>query len=79
MKQTGTCPKCSSRNIIAAAKAVDRGEANIQNEKIIATFRNPDAHIMKGKQTTPVSAWVCRDCGYTEFYADRPRDLETGS
>ena len=76
MKRTGICPKCASSNIIADAKAVDRGEGNAQSEKIIATFRNPDAFILKGKQTTTVSAWVCCDCGFTEFYADNPKDLE---
>ena len=75
MKRTGICPKCESKNIIADAKAVDRGEGHYQSEMIVATFRNPDAVMMKGKQTTTLSAWVCVDCGYTELYADHPRDL----
>ena len=75
MKQSGTCPKCGSKNIIADAKAVDRGDGNFQKEQIIATFRNPEAIIMKGRQTTTVSAWVCVECGHTEFYADSPGSL----
>ena len=75
MKTTETCPKCGSKNIIADAKAVDRGDGNLQKEKMIATFRDPDAMFFKGKQSTTVSAWVCVECGYTEFYADNPRAL----
>ena len=72
MKQSGQCPKCKSDDIIADAKAVDRGDGNGQHEMIVATFRNPDAFIFKEKQTSTLSAWVCASCGYTEFYADRP-------
>ncbi|XAL99359.1 hypothetical protein OT109_17485 [Phycisphaeraceae bacterium D3-23] len=75
MKRSGQCPKCGSNDIIADAKAVDRGEQYVQHEMILSTYRKPDALIFKEKQTTTVSAWVCAGCGYTEFYADRPRDI----
>lgn len=75
MKKTGICPKCQGTKIIANAKAVDRGEGNAQYEMLIATFRKPNALIFKEKQETTVSAWVCADCGYVEFYADFPSAL----
>ena len=75
MKKTGLCPKCGSSNIIANAKAIDRGDGNSQHEMIVATFRNPSALLLKGKQTSKVSAWVCVECGFTEFYTKRPYDL----
>jgi len=76
MKQTGKCPKCGSRDIIADAKAIDRGDGNTQYEMSVATFQKPDALIFKGKQKTTVSAWVCAACSYVEFYADSPSTIK---
>ena len=72
MKRTGKCPKCGCTDIIADAKAVDRGDGNSEQEMIIVTFRKPEAIFFKEKQETTVSAWVCAGCGFVEFYADRP-------
>ena len=75
MKHAGTCPKCNSTDIIADAKAIDRGDGNVQRDLSIATFGNPDALIFRDKSTTTVSAWVCAACGYVELYADRLGDI----
>lgn len=72
MKQTGKCTKCGSDDILADAKAVDRGHGNSVNDMTVATFRHPQALIFKGMRESTVSAWVCMDCGYIEYYADRP-------
>jgi predicted nucleic-acid-binding Zn-ribbon protein len=76
MKQSGKCPKCGSKDIIADAKAIDRGESNAQHDMAVATFEKPEALIFKGKHQTTVSAWVCAACGFVEFYADSPRTLK---
>ena len=70
MKYTNKCPKCGSKSIVADAKALDRGHYNSEGDLSIVTYRTPEALLFKGKQTTPLSAWVCADCGYVEFYAD---------
>lgn len=76
MKQTGKCPKCGGADIVADAKAIDRGHGNSQQEMSVATFRKPEALIFKEKQETTVSAWVCAGCGYLEFYADHPATIK---
>ncbi|NLS90995.1 MAG: hypothetical protein GXX96_02260 [Planctomycetaceae bacterium] len=75
MKQTGKCPKCGCTDVIADAKAIDRGHGNWEQEMSVATFRKPEAIIFKEKQVTTVSAWVCAGCGYIEFYADHPKTI----
>jgi predicted nucleic-acid-binding Zn-ribbon protein len=75
MKHSGQCPKCESTRLIANAKAVDRGESNLEWELSLATFAAPDAMLFKGKKSTTVSAWVCGDCGYVELYANQPQEL----
>jgi predicted nucleic-acid-binding Zn-ribbon protein len=75
MKRSGKCPKCGSTEIVADAKAIDRGHGNAQLEMSVATFRKPEALLFKEKQVSTVSAWVCTECGYIEFYADSPQTI----
>jgi predicted nucleic-acid-binding Zn-ribbon protein len=75
MKKTRTCPKCGCTNIIGDARAVDRGDVNSVRDMEVATYRKPDALIFREKQVTTVSAWVCSDCGYVEYYADNPANI----
>jgi predicted nucleic-acid-binding Zn-ribbon protein len=76
MKRTNKCPKCGSSDVIADAKAIDRSHSSNQTELTVATFRKPDAVIFKGQQETTLSAWVCAECGFVEFYADSPKILK---
>ncbi|WP_459554510.1 hypothetical protein [Lacunimicrobium album] len=75
MKQSNTCPKCGSKEVIADAMAVDHGEANMELDMTVATFKTPENWLFKGKMSTKVSAWVCGGCGFVEFYADEPWKL----
>jgi ribosomal protein S27AE len=77
MKRTGICPKCGSHDIIADAKAIDRGHGNQLRDLSVATFGKPDAIFFKEKQESTVSAWVCGDCGFVEYYADYPINLKS--
>lgn len=76
MKRTNTCPKCGSSNVIADAKAIDRAHYNAVTELSVGTFRKPEALLLKGQLTSTLSAWVCADCGYVEFYADSPMSIK---
>lgn len=76
MKRNSKCPKCGSTDVIADAKAIDRGHSDFQREMSVATFAKPDALIFKDKKLTTVSAWVCADCGFIEFYADSPAAIK---
>jgi len=75
MKSNNKCPKCGSTEIIANAKAIDHGHYNSEGELTVATFGDPDALIFREQQTSALSAWVCVECGYVEFYADSPASL----
>lgn len=76
MKQHQKCPKCGSTDVISDAKAIDRGHSDFQREMSVATFAKPEALLFKEKRQTTVSAWVCADCGFVEFYADSPKTLK---
>ncbi len=71
MKATSKCPKCGSADILANARV----EATNRFEVTITSFANPDAMVFRDATHTAVSAWVCRQCGYIEFYATHPLAL----
>jgi predicted nucleic-acid-binding Zn-ribbon protein len=75
VKRSGKCPKCGCANVIADAKAQDRGHFDAAHEMSVVTFRHPEAMIFKGSRQSNVSAWVCAACGFVEFYADTPASL----
>ena len=78
MKHTGKCPKCAGTDILGHVLALDRGDSNHWYELCVGRDRKPQALIFKGRETTPVFAWVCASCGYTELYTERPEDIRVG-
>jgi predicted nucleic-acid-binding Zn-ribbon protein len=71
MKASSKCPKCGSTDIIANAKVNLSG----MRELTVTSYAKPDAMVFKDETSSAVSAWVCRQCGYVEFYANHPRVL----
>lgn len=76
MKKTNHCPKCRSADIIAGVQPLDLAHGNAAHTAALATYRNPTALSFKGRQSTPMTAWVCAECGYVELYADDPHALK---
>ncbi len=75
MKRSSTCPKCGGAEIIADAKVLDRNYQPYEDELTVAADRKPDALLFKGRRKSTLSAWICADSGFTEFYADEPGNL----
>lgn len=71
MKKSGQCPKCACRDIVTDTKVLSYHNADVR----IVTFSDPDAFIFKGQLEVSVSAQVCTQCGFVEFYADSPEAL----
>jgi predicted nucleic-acid-binding Zn-ribbon protein len=76
MKHSKQCPKCQSNDVIADVTAIDRSHNSNHSELSVATYRDPYALIFMGQQKTTLSAWVCANCGFVEFYADAPKKLK---
>lgn len=69
------CPKCGCKEILSDVKVLDRGHGNSELDFSVAVYANPHAILFRGGATSPLSAYVCSECGYTEFYVLRPRAL----
>ena len=76
MKQSHRCPKCHSTDLIAGVQPLDLGDHNAAHTAQLATYRKPEALVFKGRQSTSMTACVCAQCGYIEFYADDPKALK---
>lgn len=74
MKHTGKCPKCGSVDVCDDAMTFDRGPGG-PSDLVVASFTGKGFWGYKGGGATALSAWVCRDCGYVELYADSPKNL----
>ena len=68
------CPECNSDNIIVDAKALDRGDYNVNGGFKVAIDESPDAFMFKQTAYSEVNLKICGECGYIRFYA---KDLQT--
>jgi predicted nucleic-acid-binding Zn-ribbon protein len=64
----GVCPKCGSRAIVPNAETIG-GNA------LAVRIYEKAGIVLRGMRTFPVKAWVCTQCGYTEFYVSAPTEL----
>jgi hypothetical protein len=71
------CPDCDSEKIIQNAKAIDRGESNVNLDLCVAVDEAPEAFIFKKRVYSEVDADVCGECGFIQFYAKNPEILWT--
>ena len=53
------CPDCNSEKIIQNAKAIDRGESNVNLDFNVAVDESPEAFIFKQRAYSEVDADIC--------------------
>jgi Zn ribbon nucleic-acid-binding protein len=70
MKETGTCPKCKSQDIIRVLEKTRPYNAgdNIQTGWSIGGLR--------WFNITQVTRYICSKCGFVEEWIDSPEDIE---
>ncbi|MFK7820041.1 MAG: hypothetical protein AB8G99_15065 [Planctomycetaceae bacterium] len=57
----GTCPKCDARNVVGELRSIAPGGSDY------GVFVG--GGITGYRVQAEIRAWICCDCGYTEFYA----------
>ena len=71
----GRCPKCGSLDIIPTLRVhAGKGFPPYVDLTEPEPEQHPFAWIPKGEQSN-FMAYVCGKCGYTEFYATSPKEL----
>lgn len=72
----GICIKCNSRKMIRSLRIIEYGYYNKHPNELSARIdQQPSAWIFKETYNTPLQAWICGDCDYTEFYVENPPEL----
>lgn len=70
------CPKCGSQEIVPNVEVRDYDAGSYRPLSIFVELpKPPGALIYKGSESSLIRAWVCGDCGYTELYAARFKEL----
>jgi len=77
LKSDGICPSCESRDIIPSVTVMDR--IRYTNDSVplaVGMYRRPRALFGKGPFQSPLRAWICGNCGYSELYIENPQELK---
>ena len=69
------CTKCGSDKIMPLASLLDQGEYSDGSLKAVVAYTNPEAWIFKGAITTRLRASMCGECGFTELFAENPKEM----
>jgi len=69
MKTSLTCPKCSTTRLLHVTEVADS-----DGEYEVATFKV--ARVKGRGRAGEIEAYVCRQCGYTEFYTRDPGTIQ---
>jgi predicted nucleic-acid-binding Zn-ribbon protein len=69
------CAKCGSAKVIPLTNVMDQGQHSSGRLSALLGFTNPDAWVFKGPVFAKLSAKICGECGYTELFADSPKEL----
>ena len=69
--KNGHCPKCASTDVVAEVHVCPPMEGELQ--AVIDTHKI--AFVIQGQESQPLRAWVCGQCGFTEFYALHPERI----
>ncbi len=67
------CPKCGSSNVISKQKIVS-AESSVDN-RVIVRLREKTGTWRVKFHDHPIVARICGDCGYTELYTARAKEL----
>jgi predicted nucleic-acid-binding Zn-ribbon protein len=68
MRNIRKCSKCGSESIIERALVMVSVEGYDKPVNLRIDSK-PDALFFKGATRTPLEAYICGQCGFTEFYA----------
>jgi len=71
MKNSKTCPKCSHGEVYHSPCVMDRGDGN---EALCLAIGRSDP--ITARVVGQFEVYVCRSCGFSEFYVRSPGELE---
>lgn len=77
MPQVEKCGKCGGE-VIQRARVVCQ-VVNSEMDLKVRVDGDPEALVLKESSRSTIHAYICSVCGYTELYADDPRELDVAA
>jgi predicted nucleic-acid-binding Zn-ribbon protein len=74
MRQSGKCTKCEATQIIQHAMVADNSQGR-ETDLNVRVDAHPSALLFKLAKRSPLHAYICAVCGFTEFYVAEPQTL----
>lgn len=68
------CSKCNSDRMIPNVRMLDRNHTYTMDFSA-EICEQPDALLFKGPVQVTITANICGNCGYCEFFANSPNEL----
>lgn len=73
----GPCPKCGSMEVVRNIQASGgMNELGRQNDLCLIIESDPKAWYFKESASSRLEAFMCSQCGYTELYAEKPKEIK---
>ena len=72
MAESSRCAKCGSTRLVPGVRVADRGDGNFSYDLSLEMYEHPQALFFKGTRRSVLTATVCGDCGFTEFFVKNP-------
>ena len=73
MLKHGDCPNCNSSEIMRNVAVIDRPATSLP--LTVGMYRDHEAWLNKELFQSPLKAWICGACRYTELFVQHPREL----
>lgn len=71
-----TCAACGSNKLIPGASVEDEQTTRYAAaEHVIRIGANPNALLFNRITESKIKAYICGECGYIAFFAEKPHDL----
>ena len=71
MKESKKCPKCNKGSVYYVDNIPEMGDYLTVNELKLGLKKE----LWFGRDGGVLTAYVCSECGYTEFYLKNPKEL----
>ncbi len=68
------CAKCGSMKMMEGVQVFDQGQHSDGKLKV-RVAEKPDALLFKQNKLAIITANICGECGFTEFYVENPREF----
>lgn len=74
--KTEVCSKCGSTDVVPNVEVRDFDASSHRPLSVVVELPRPSgAFVYKSARSSEIRAWMCGNCGFTEFFALQPSEI----